>query len=199
MFDLEKSIAGWRRQMSAAGIAPPALLDELESHLREEIEQRLKTGADEHAAFAGALAQIGGAAMLKDEFRKGSRWSDILAESVTTNRVLGLLWFVYCLGSFYHTTNGLLSVFPSVPITPLFVLAWLMDLIYLRGIIASVLLFGGATRERRFILLLAVLDAFGGVAVLLLKSFHPLSCAFTILGFVTLWLFRSRSAKPLPA
>ena len=37
MFSLEKSIAGWREQMLAAGIKAPVPLEELEIHLREEI------------------------------------------------------------------------------------------------------------------------------------------------------------------
>ena len=44
MFDLEKAIADWRRQMLAAGIKTPVPLEELESHLREEIEQQMKSG-----------------------------------------------------------------------------------------------------------------------------------------------------------
>ena len=40
MFDLEKAIANWRKQMLAAGIKMPAPLEELEIHLREEIEQQ---------------------------------------------------------------------------------------------------------------------------------------------------------------
>ena len=40
MFDLEQSIADWRRQMLAAGIKTPVPLEELESHLREEIERQ---------------------------------------------------------------------------------------------------------------------------------------------------------------
>ena len=45
MFDLEKSIADWRTQMLAAGIKSPVPLEELESHLREEITQQTKSGS----------------------------------------------------------------------------------------------------------------------------------------------------------
>jgi len=41
MFDLEEKIAEWRRQMLVAGIKTPAPLDELEGHLREEIELQI--------------------------------------------------------------------------------------------------------------------------------------------------------------
>ncbi|MGO8763935.1 MAG: hypothetical protein ACLQSR_02225 [Limisphaerales bacterium] len=40
MFNIEEAIAEWRRQMLAAGIEAPVPLEELENHLREEIEQQ---------------------------------------------------------------------------------------------------------------------------------------------------------------
>ena len=70
MFDLEKSIAEWRQQMLAAGIKTPVPLEELESHLREEIERQMKSGTNAQLAFEAAVQQIGKANMLKDEFEK---------------------------------------------------------------------------------------------------------------------------------
>jgi hypothetical protein len=69
MFDLESAIVDWRQQMLAAGIAP-APLDELESHLREVIEQRLQAGFAGQFAFDSAVQQVGRAAPLKTEFAK---------------------------------------------------------------------------------------------------------------------------------
>jgi hypothetical protein len=192
MFDLEKAIADWRRQMLAAGINSPAPLEELESHLREEIERQLKSGSDVQDAFNSAGEIIGQANPLKMEFKKAGGHVDWLGEDKSTriNRILGLLWMVYCVGSFYNLTSGISSAFnlPDFRFTSFFFLAVLMDLIYLRGMVASVLLFGGAMCERRVILFIAVLDAVGGVAVMMFKPFQPLSCSFTILGFVTIWL-----------
>ena len=51
MFDLEQSIADWRQQMLAAGIKTPVPLEELEIHLREEIERQMKSGLNEQDAF----------------------------------------------------------------------------------------------------------------------------------------------------
>src|SRR5580658_7210105 len=70
MFDLESSIAQWRRQMLAAGIKTPVPLEELESHLREVIEQQIKSGLSEQQAFETAVQQIGQAIMIKEEFMK---------------------------------------------------------------------------------------------------------------------------------
>jgi len=70
MFNLEQSIADWRRQMIAAGIQTPVPLDELESHLREDIAQQMKSGSDEQKAFALAVAKMGPAFTLKREFKR---------------------------------------------------------------------------------------------------------------------------------
>ena len=83
MFDLEQSITEWRRQMIAAGIKTPVPLEELESHLREEIEQQMKSGSNERQAFETAMAQIGQAKPLKMEFKKidAENWNRPLAWS----------------------------------------------------------------------------------------------------------------------
>jgi hypothetical protein len=70
MFDLEQSIAEWRKQMLAAGIKTPVPLEELEFHLREEIEQQMKSGVNEQRAFEIAAQQTGQASALKNEFKK---------------------------------------------------------------------------------------------------------------------------------
>jgi hypothetical protein len=72
MFELEQSIANWRRQMLAAGIKTPRPLDELESHLREEIERQLKSGSDSRRAFEIAMGKIGPPVELKTEFKKAA-------------------------------------------------------------------------------------------------------------------------------
>ena len=73
MFNLEQSIAEWRRQMLAAGIKMPTPLEELESHLREEIELQIKSGLTEPRAFEFAVQWIGQPKMLNVEFKKSER------------------------------------------------------------------------------------------------------------------------------
>jgi hypothetical protein len=70
MFDLEKSIGDWRKQMLAAGINTPVPLEELEIHLREEIEIQSKSGLNEQEVFNFAVQKIGQASLLKTEFKK---------------------------------------------------------------------------------------------------------------------------------
>ena len=46
MFDLEQEIKAWRRRMLAAGLKGPIPLDEFESHLRDDVEQQVRAGAE---------------------------------------------------------------------------------------------------------------------------------------------------------
>ena len=70
MFDLEPSITDWRQRMLAAGIKTPVPLEELENHLREEIELQIKSGFTGQKAFEIAAGKIGQANPLKQEFKK---------------------------------------------------------------------------------------------------------------------------------
>jgi hypothetical protein len=73
MFNLEQAIAEWRIQMLAAGIKTPVPLEELESHLREEIEQQMKSGWLESNAFEISVQRIGRPELMKAEFEKSER------------------------------------------------------------------------------------------------------------------------------
>ena len=73
MFNLEQSICEWRKQMLAAGIKTPVPLEELEIHLREEIERQVKSGLKEQKAFEISVQRIGQPKMLGQEFKKDKR------------------------------------------------------------------------------------------------------------------------------
>ena len=70
MFNLERSISEWRGQMLSVGVKNPEIVDELESHLREDWERRVQSGESEEQAFEGAVQGIGQANLLKHEFAK---------------------------------------------------------------------------------------------------------------------------------
>ena len=70
MFNLDQAILEWRQRMAGGGVNAPAVLDELESHLREEVEQQLRLGSNEQEAFEAAVLRIGQADGLKCEFAK---------------------------------------------------------------------------------------------------------------------------------
>src|ERR1019366_7085957 len=70
MFDLEQSIADWRRQMLVAGIKTPVPLEGLGIHLREDIAALMQSGLSAQQAFGIAVEKIGQARELKMEFKK---------------------------------------------------------------------------------------------------------------------------------
>jgi hypothetical protein len=70
MFNLEQAIIDWRQQMLAAGIQSPVPLEELESHLREDIERKLRAGVTAPQAFETASRTIGQPNMLRAEFAR---------------------------------------------------------------------------------------------------------------------------------
>lgn len=70
MFNLEHSICEWRAQMRSVGVNNPQILDELENHLRDDCDHRIRSGESEQQAFAHALAALGRADLLKTEFAK---------------------------------------------------------------------------------------------------------------------------------
>jgi hypothetical protein len=85
MFNLDQAIAEWRRQMLAAGIKTPVPLEELESHLRDDIDQQMTSGLSEQQAFESAMQRIGHADALKSEFRKTC--------GTKRNVMFALLWY----------------------------------------------------------------------------------------------------------
>lgn len=99
MFDLNQSIAEWRRQMAAGGIQESAVLDELESHLRDEFERQLQSASSPQEAFEIAVRRIGQPGALQNEFA--------IAE---TNKETRLQWLKNTLLSF-------LGVPPAYPNT----------------------------------------------------------------------------------
>src|SRR5881394_201443 len=70
MPSLDQNIARWRRQMSAGGIKDPRVLDELESHLREDVERRERLGVAKDHALQMAIQQIGQPGALQAEFAR---------------------------------------------------------------------------------------------------------------------------------
>ncbi len=70
MFNLDQAVAEWRRQMLAGGVKHFDVLDELESHLREDVEERVHAGSNAQQAFEKAVQTIGQAAALECEFGK---------------------------------------------------------------------------------------------------------------------------------
>ena len=70
MFQLDHAIAEWRREMFACGIKSSAVLDEMESHVREDMERQMRSGEVEYKAFERAVQRIGPGRGVALEFEK---------------------------------------------------------------------------------------------------------------------------------
>lgn len=78
MFDLDQAISKWRQQMATGGIKAPDVLDELESHLRDDVAERMRSGLSVEQAFEAAVQQMGTVGGLKTEFAKVGRTNERL-------------------------------------------------------------------------------------------------------------------------
>jgi hypothetical protein len=99
MFNLDQAIAEWRKELHAAGMDTAALLDELESHLREEFERQRRAGHGAQQSFQIARQCIGQADSLGAEFENAGsamgtrdRW---LARFVLYAAGLGYGWVLF--------------------------------------------------------------------------------------------------------
>ena len=94
MFNLEQSIAEWRRQMTAGGITDSDVVAELESHLREDVERRMRSGATEEQAFREATVQLGAAGQIQQEFNKVPRLQARLSQTTVRIGCVGIAVFL---------------------------------------------------------------------------------------------------------
>jgi hypothetical protein len=210
MFDLEQSISGWRQQMLAAGIQTPVPLEELEIHLREEIEQRMQSGISEQEAFAMASAIIGQPEPLKSEFKRAGGLLSWLGEDrqQRINRSFALPWLAYCSWGFFSVAKPIsigiyVAIFghQHVEIDFGLYLALLLTAIWLRGIIASVLLPFGKNREIWIILCVAGLGILAFFAqIIVYKTISTIGIALTLLNLATIgWLRPTKREESSPA
>jgi ABC-type antimicrobial peptide transport system permease subunit len=75
MFDLEKAIKAWRKALHKNESLEDGNIEELESHLRDDMENRIKQGVNEEQAFLKAAENIGlsqdiGAELYKTKTRR---------------------------------------------------------------------------------------------------------------------------------
>ena len=79
MVEVERAISDWRREMQCRGIKGAETLDELECHLREDLEVHVCSGMEIQDAFDAARADIGQSESLGLEFKK-IRLTELLSD-----------------------------------------------------------------------------------------------------------------------
>jgi len=70
MFDLERAIGEWRASMNASMPGQAETIDELETHLRDAVQQRVQSGQLTDAAWKASLQQLGTPQAIASEFGK---------------------------------------------------------------------------------------------------------------------------------
>jgi hypothetical protein len=168
MFDLEQSIMEWRRQMLAAGIKTPVPLEELESHLRMEIDRQIQAGASDEEAFQRTVLQMGPARDLKAEFAKTGNFLTFLGNAKFTiiHRILGILWLVHCSLGFFGMSREIILHLAHGRHGGL-LMGLLFWAVYGAGIGGSILVIRGAKPGRWMVGTLAGLFALFSLCILL--------------------------------
>ena len=70
MFDLEKAIGSWRRQFRYSRLFHKEDVDELERHIRDQVDYLVRVGRPEKVAFQEAVREMGGLVEAEPEYRK---------------------------------------------------------------------------------------------------------------------------------
>jgi putative ABC transport system permease protein len=70
MFELEKAIKEWRKNLYKSEAFEDGYVEELESHLRDVINEQTRDGVNPKVAFENAVATIGSPQSIGDEFYK---------------------------------------------------------------------------------------------------------------------------------
>ena len=70
MFDLEQAIKKWLKTLRKNEALEDGYIAELESHLRDEIDNQINLGASEEEAFRKAVKSVGQPESIGEEFYK---------------------------------------------------------------------------------------------------------------------------------
>jgi hypothetical protein len=168
MFKLDQAIANWRRQMVAAGVKSPASLDELESHLREDVERQTRLGTPPETAFELAMARIGEPTALKAEFAKIRRTRSAMEKvRIAVAALLGAVITFLSVAAYFlcYTTLGDRLVMAAAVVCILSVARyWPLAIPYLPMI--------SAPRKRNAVALTCILAGVG-ISTLIAQVFMP--------------------------
>ena len=174
MFDLNDEIANWRYNLEECGKIGQEDIDELESHLRDELDQLAKMDSITEKDFNKAVAQLGNVSQLKEEFSKvhagnsglvGIIEGEVLAMSsgktFHSDRFITVLLFIgFCgvigwLGSTCWMVQGWMRPrhWASPPIAMIFIIIFsLLSLVFaLIGIPLGLRLLGRSERKKKLV------------------------------------------------
>lgn len=161
--------------MLAAGIKSPVPLEELESHLREQIAEQVQSGVSEHVAFETTVAQIGQGRDLQTEFAKERGWRDLLrCDMANRVKLVLFVWIGFCLIEFTSIYEGRVHSPATWSESALLIISLVIIAIaaYMAGISWSTFLVNRTKRVRSAIQAIAVVGNFMILVPLILKLFR---------------------------
>lgn len=106
MFNLEQAIEIWKRQLAAGQSINPAAIDELESHLRDAIECKVRQGVGIELAFYKSVAELGESESLKGQFRAAEPFLPRRARTVRTMAILLIVGSAILSGNFFSPSTA---------------------------------------------------------------------------------------------
>lgn len=86
-FDLETSMAAWRRSLENRDVILPEDLDELERHIRDQVDELRRSGRSERDAFTEAIGMMGDPSHTESAFRE-VYWPKLRRKGMLQHRVL---------------------------------------------------------------------------------------------------------------
>ncbi len=102
MFELDKEIRQWRMDLRRTGAIRRDAINELECHLRDDIDHLSASGLSQEEAFHKAVCHIGGSGELSKEFEKVKRWGYDLME-MTGGEVITMGYRTLCRNEHFIT------------------------------------------------------------------------------------------------
>jgi hypothetical protein len=91
MHNLDETIALWRQAMTGSPKLNQEAVDELESHLRDKVDELIRSGMPEPTAFQEAVNQLGDAPELAREFQKLEQSTWLPVKVITVVGIAGML------------------------------------------------------------------------------------------------------------
>lgn len=125
MLNLDKAITDWRNQLIASRVTTAEVLDELESHLREDVRAQVRAGVNIENAFDIARERLGRGDALKTEFKKVESRSAPLMRLICLIFVGLILWMSgYTFVSLEMNSGEQIVAYAAVAFTLLVACGW---------------------------------------------------------------------------
>jgi hypothetical protein len=106
MFNLEQAIENWKRQLAAGGAIDSAAIEELESHLRDAVEAKMREGVSADLAFYKSLAELGETETLKGQFRAAEPFRPARARAVKSGAIFLIVGSAIFSANFFSPTTA---------------------------------------------------------------------------------------------